>query len=257
VSVAGLVLATASALASVLTGVAGADRPPLALSASPTRIVVAAGSWSTVRVTNAGRAGVTVDVAPAGLAVDPRGRPRIAVTEGAAHWLVLAPRRLVLAAGRSANVTVSVVVPRRASPGEHDALVVLRTRPRARAPVPIVMQVGVVVEVRVRGRIVRRLDVRGLRVARHGRQRAIVLTLRNRGNVSELLPVRRVQIVLRRGRRVLAVLLPPRRRVLPHGTAVMTLRYSGGARGWVRASVVVHRPRPGTAILRRTFRIRL
>jgi hypothetical protein len=250
-----LVTAAASALASVPG--AGAARPPLALSASPTRLAVGAGSWSTVRVTNAGRSSVVVDVAAAGLALDVRGRPRIAADEGAGRWLVLAPHRLALQAGRSASVTVSAVVPRAAEPGEHDALVLLRTRPRARAPVPIVMQVGVVVEVRVRGRVVRRLEIRGLRVVRRGRQRAIALTLRNRGNVSELLPRRRVQIVLRRGRRILATLLPSRRRILAHGVAVMTLRYSGGARGWVRAVVAVRRPRPGRAILRRTFRIRL
>jgi hypothetical protein len=253
--IAAVAISAASALASVLTG-AGADRPPLALSASPTRIVVAAGAWSAVRVTNAGRSSVVVDVSPAGFTLDPGGRPRIAAT-GAAKWLVVSPRRLALGAGRSASVTVSAVVPRLASPGEHDALVLLRTRPQARAPVPIVMQVGVVVEVRVRGRIVRRLDIRGLRLVRHRRQRTIVLTIRNRGNVSEVLPLRRVQIVLRRGRRVLATLLPPRRRILPHGVAVMTLRYAGGARGWVQATVAVRHPRPGTAILRRTFRIRL
>jgi hypothetical protein len=253
--IAAVVIGVASALASV-SG-AGAGRPALALSASPTRITVAAGAWSTVRVTNAGRSSVVVDVASAGLALDVRGRPRIAGGDGAGRWLVLAPRRLALPAGRSANVTVSAVVPHAAPPGEHDALVLLRTRPSARAPVPIVMQVGVVVEVRVRGRIVRRLDIRGLRVVRHGKQRAIVLTLQNRGNVSELLPLRRVQIVLRRGPRLLATLLPPRRRLLPHGVAVMTLRYSGRARGRVRAVVALRRPRPGIPVLRRTFRIRL
>jgi hypothetical protein len=45
-----------------------------------------------------------------------------------------------------------------------------------------VMQVGVVVEVRVRGRIVRRLDIRGLRLVRHWRQRTIAATIWNRGN---------------------------------------------------------------------------
>ncbi len=254
--IASVALTAVSALASVLAG-AGADRPQLALSASPTRVAVEAGSWTAVRVTNPGRTGVVVDIAPAGFALDPRGRPRIAAGDGTSRWLVLAPRRLTLAAGRSATVTVSAVVPRNAGPGEHDALVLLRTRPRAGTPVPIVMQVGVVVEVRVRGRVVRRLDIRGLRLVRHERRRTLVLTLWNRGNVSEVVPLRRVRIVLRRGRRVLATLLPPRRRILPHSIAVMTLRYGGGAHGWAQAAVALRRPRPGTAILRRTYRIRL
>jgi hypothetical protein len=254
--IASVALTAASALASVLAG-AGADRPQLALSASPTRVAVEAGSWTAVRVMNPGRTSVVVDVAPAGFALDPRGRPRIAAGDGVGRWLVLAPRRLTLAAGRSATVTVSAVVPPHAAPGEHDALVLLRTRPRAGTPVPIVMQVGVVVEVRVRGRVLRRLDIRGLRLARHGHRRTVLLTLWNRGNVSEVVPLRRVRIVLRRGRRVLAILLPPRRRILPHSIAVIALRYGGGAHGWAKADVALRRPRPGTAILRRTYRIRL
>ncbi|HEY7397043.1 MAG TPA: hypothetical protein VH538_01970 [Gaiellaceae bacterium] len=250
------VLLAASALASAPAG-AAAGRPPLALSASPTRVEVRAGAWTSVRVRNPGRSAVVVDVATAGFALDPRGRPRIASAQGAGRWLALAPRRLSLAAGRSAAVTVTALVPRWAAPGEHDALVLLRTRPQAGSPVPIVMQVGVVVAVRVRGRVVRSIDVRGLRVVRRRRLRTIVLTVRNRGNVSEVLPRRRVRIVLRRKARILATLLPPRRRILPHGLAVMTLPYRGGARGIVRAVVSISSPRPGVAVLRRSFRLRL
>lgn len=253
---AAVVLLAASALAPASAGAAD-GRPPFALSASPTRVQIAPGAWASVRVTNAGRSAVVVDVASAGLALDLRGRPRIDAGQGAGRWLVLAPRRLALSAGQSAAVTVSTDVPRSAGPGEHDALVLLRTRVKAGAPVPIVMQVGVVVEVRVRGRIVRRLDVRGIHVVRHGRRRVIVLTVWNRGNISEVLPARRVRIVLRRGRRVLATLLPPRRRVLPRSIAALALPYRGGARGIVRAVVSIRAPRPGIAILRRSFRLRL
>ncbi len=253
------VIASASVLASVPAG-AGADRPPLALSASPTRVVLAAGSWSPVRVTNAGRAPVAVEVATSGFALDLRGQPRIA-TGGrravAAAWLAVSPRRLFLPAGGAASVTVSAVAPKSASPGEHAALLLLRTRPQATAPVPIVMQVGVVVVVRVRGRIVHRLDVRGLRLSRHGSRRTLVVTLWNRGNVSELLAARRVRVVLRRARRVLATFFLARRELLPHSVGVVAVRYRGRARGWVQAAVVVRRPRPGTVALRRTFRIRL
>jgi hypothetical protein len=246
----------ASALAFAVAG-AGADRPPLALSATPTRVVLAAGAWTAVRVTNAGRAPVVVDVATSAFVLDPSGRPRISGLDEADHWLVLAPRRLALGAGRSATVAVSAVVPRRARPGEHAALILFRTRPRAGAPVPIVMQVGVVVTVRVPGRVVRRLDVRGLRLVRHGRRRTFLLTIWNRGNVSEALPMRRVRVVLRRGGRLFATLLPLRRQILPHAVAVLALRYAGGVRGWVQAAVAIRHPRPGSALLRRTYRIRL
>jgi hypothetical protein len=254
--IAAVALTSASALAFAVA-CAGADRPPLALSATPTRVVLTAGAWTAVRVTNAGRASVVVDAATSGFALDPSGRSRVSGRDEAGHWLVLAPRRLALGAGRSATVTVSAEVPRRARPGEHAALILFRTRPRAGAPVPIVMQVGVVVTVRVPGRVVRRLDVRGLRLVRHGRRRTFLLTIWNRGNVSEVLPLRRVRVVLRRGGRLFATLLPSRRQILPHAVAVLALRYAGGVRGWVQAAVAIRHPRPGSALLRRTYRIRL
>jgi hypothetical protein len=250
-------LLAASALASFSPD-AGAGRAPLALAASPTRLVLAAGTWSTIRVTNPGRLPLVVDTSTAGFALDLRGRPHEAARAGsAAPWLELAPRRLTLAPGAAARLTVSAAAPRSAGPGDHPALVLLRTQTRADGPVPIVMQVGVVVVVRVRGRVVHRLEIRSLRVERRGKRRTIVLTLRNRGNVAEVLPRRRVRVVLRRGRRLVAVLLPLRRELLPHAAGVLALRYAGGAHGWVRASVELRRPRPGVAVLRRTFRIRL
>ena len=59
--------------------------------------------------------------------------------------------------------------------------------------------------------------------------------------------MRRVQIVLRAISEMLATLVPPRRRILPHSIAVMALRYVGGARGWAQAAVALRRPRPGAA----------
>ena len=86
----------------------------------------------------------------------------------------------------------------------------------------------------------------------------MLLAIWNRGNVSEVLPLRRVRVVLRRRRRLFATLLPVRRQILPrHAVAVLALRYAGGVRGWVQAAVVIRHPRPGSAILRRTYRIRL
>lgn len=250
-------LLAASALASG-TSDASAGRAPLALAATPTRLQLAAGTWSTIRVTNPGRLPLVVDATTAGFALDLDGRPHAAPRgESAAPWVALAPRRLTLAAGRTERVTVSAAAPRGAGPGDHAALVLLRTQPRTQGPVPIVMQVGVVVVVRVPGRIVHRLDIRLVRVRRQGRRRTIVVTLRNGGNVREVLPRRRVRVVLRRGRRLLATLLPARRELLPHAVGVLSLRYRGGARGWVRASVEVRHPRPGVAVLRRTFRLRL
>jgi hypothetical protein len=254
-------LAASLAFSALVSAQAGtrATPPPVALAASPLRVVLAGAGWSTVRVTNAGGASVTVDTATSGFALDLGGRPRVAaVTAGTAPaWLTVAPRRLRLRAGASALVTVSARIPRGASPGEHDALLLLRTRARTAGSVPIVMQVGVVIVVRVHGPTIRRLEIRALRVRRVARRRTLLLMLRNRGNVSEVLPVRRLRVVLRRGRRVLATLLPPRRQLLPHSSGVVSMRYAGGARGALVAVVELRRPRAGVAVLRRSFRIRL
>src|SRR5581483_4359423 len=103
----------------------------------------------------------------AGFALSLRGRPRIARARGArsaAPWLKLRPSRFVLPAHTSATVVVSARIPRRAEPGDHDALVLLTTRPRAGARVAVRMRLGVLVVVRAPGRIVRRLELGRLRV---------------------------------------------------------------------------------------------
>jgi len=250
--------AAATALVPASAGTSPGRRPPLALAASPTRLVLDGSAWSTVRVTNPGRAPVDVGTATTGFALDLSGRPHAAARSGdAPAWLVVAPHRIHLAAGRSAYVTVSARAPRGALPGEHDALLLLQTRTRSVGPVPIVMQVGVVIVVRVKGPTIHRLEIRSLRVRRVARRRLLLLTLRNRGNVAEVLPRRRVRIVLRRGRRFLATLLPPRRELLPRSLGVLSMRYAGGARGTMTAIVVLRRPRAGVAVVRRSFRVRL
>jgi hypothetical protein len=257
----GVALAAQLAVSALVPAPAGtrAVAPPLALAASPLRVVLAGVGWSTVRVTNPGRGAVTVDTATSGFALDLGGRPHVvaAPAGGASSWLTVAPRRFRLRAGGSALVTVSSRAPRAAAPGEHDALLLLRTRAPGLGSVPIVMQVGVVIVVRVHGPTIRRVEIGPLRIRRIGRRRTLLLTLRNRGNASETLPVRRLRVVLRRGRRLLATLLPRRRELLPHSVGVISMRYVGGARGALVALVELRRPRAGVAVARRSFRIRL
>ena len=255
----GAALAAPLAVLALVPAQAGtrALSPPLALAASPVRVVLGGAGWSTVRVTNPSRAAVTVDTATSGFALDLGGRPHAAAAGAAPAWLTVAPRRFRLRSRGSALVTVSARIPHGASPGEHDALLLLRTRARVGSSVPIVMQVGVVIVVRVHGPTVRRLEISVLRIRRVARRRTLLLTLRNRGNVSEVLPVRRLRVVLRRGHRLLATLLPPRRELLPHSVGVISMRYHGGARGALIAVVELRRPRPSVAVVRRSFRIRL
>jgi hypothetical protein len=215
-----------------------------AISVSPVRIRLTRAATRTITIMNASNAPAWVDARPAGFVLDPRGKPTVArERQPAAGWLRLKPRRLELAAGGTALVTVSSAVPAGARPGDHAALVLFTTQPPRVAGVAIRMQIGVVVLVRVAGRIVHRLELRALRV----RRRVLELVVVNRGNVVERTHVR---VFLSRGSHVLVRLNSVGRTLLPHSRGIERFRYSGRFRGWVTARVEM-------GALRRDFRIRL
>ncbi len=158
---------------------------PAALAASPARLALAAGERETIRVTNSGGGVALVDVAPAGFALDLRGRPRIVRT--VSPRLEVQPRRLTIAPGAASTVTVSATLPAGARPGDHPALVLLTTRPRPGAGLGARLQIGIVVIVRAPGAVTHRLAVRQLRV-RHARTGDLLeVSVWNRGNVAERL----------------------------------------------------------------------
>jgi hypothetical protein len=225
--------------------------PPIAISASPARVTLAAREARTIRVTNAGTNVALVDVVPAGFALGLRGRPRI-VPRSRAQWLRVRPRRLSLAPGGSASLTVSSAAAP-PGPGDHAALVLLQTGTSGRAGVAVRMQLGIVVVVRVQGVIVHRLRLEGARVSRG----VVELGFRNAGNVREHLGPGRIRVsILRRGRIVARLRLAPRD-LLPKTQGIAVARYRGRLRGWVGVAVEVSSPGGGVRILRRTFRLRL
>src|SRR5207247_8270041 len=133
----------------------------------------------------------------AGFALDLRGRPRVVRKGGArsaAAWLTLQPKRLVLAPHASAALVVASKLPRRAVPGDHDALVVLSTRRLESARVAVRVRMGVVVVVRAPGRSVRRLKLRRISVARRGRGRAFAVLVAIRGDVKGTLSRERARV---------------------------------------------------------------
>lgn len=238
---------------------AGAARAPVALSAVPARVLLAGTARSAVRVTNSGTKRVVVDAHRVGFALGVRGRPRIVRGGGArsaVRWLTLRPRHFALAPHASVSLLVASKLPRRVEPGDHDALVLLSTRPLRNARVAVRLRLGVVVVVRAPGRIVRRLELRGLRVARRGRRRALDLVVANRGNVTE--PLERARIVisrLRTGRRF-ATVVAASRELRPRTTGIVEFLLRGRPHGWVVARVVIPAA-DGRSALRRTYRLRL
>ena len=253
-----------SALAVVLALVpasagAGAARPPVSLAAVPAHLTLLGSTRAAVRVTNSGTKPVVVVVSRAGFALDRRGRPLIAGSGGprsAALWLTFRPGRFALEPRASISVLVASRLPRRAEPGDHDALVLLSTRPLRKARVAVRLRMGVVVVVRASGKVVRRLELRGLRVARRGRGRALELVVANRGNVTESLARARAVVSRARSGRRVATLVARSRELRPRTSGILEFRFRGHPRGRMTARIMIP-AEPGRSRLLRTYRIRL
>jgi hypothetical protein len=247
-------LGSALLLALPLDG-AARGRPLVSLSAVPARVELVGRASESVTVTNFGSTRVLVSARAGNLAVDLRGRPslvaRRTAPRSAAPWLSLSPRELSLPAGGTALLRVESLVPMRAEPGDHHAVVLLSTRPAALGAVGVRMRLGVRVAVRVPGVVVRRLGLVALRVRRHGRVRTLEATLANGGNVTETLSSARVAISLHVPGRPVVRLGIDRRELLPGRRGIAVVRYRGPLRGRVRAVVSID----GAA--GRTFWIRL
>jgi hypothetical protein len=119
------------------------------------------------------------------------------------------------------------------------------------------MRMGVVVVVRAPGVVVRRLELRGLRVARKGvRLRMLELRVANRGNVTESIARSNGTLSLfRRGRRIAKLRVEPRD-LRPRTRGVLQFVYRGAERGPITARADVT-PDASGRVVRRTFRIRL
>ena len=244
-----LVLGTAAA--SIPGAAAGRG---IALSASPLRLTLRGPSTAAIVVRNPGRRALLVDVSRAGFTRSLRGKPQVRPAGSAATWLRLRPSRFRLAPRAKATLHVVAAPSRRATPGDHPAVVLLTTRPLGVKHVRVRLRVGVIVDLRVRGRIVRRLDARALKVRRDGPTRVLELHLRNRGNVTERLGPDGLRLSLLRGGRKLASLRPAPRELLPHSAGIAAFTYRGRLRGTVLARVELRPPVQGP---RRTFSARL
>jgi hypothetical protein len=199
----------------------------VALSVSPARVALVAPASRTVELRNNGGERVVVDVSRR--SVDRRG-PK--------PWLTVRPAHVVLRAGASTRVTLRAGV-RSAAPGDHQLLLLLVGRSLERRRVAVQLRLGVPVRVRMPGRILRRLDIQGLRVRRHRRTRELLVSLTNLGNVTEQLRDQ-LSVTLIRGGRVLSRLRTQRRELFPGVRTVVRLLYTGRLRGPVTAVVKVH-----------------
>lgn len=232
---------------------AGAAAPPphqLGLTAWPARAVVAPGAAQTIHVRNGGGRTLVVDAGVAGFALDLRGAPRVLPAGAARGWVAVRPGLLRLAPGASATVVARARPPASARPGDHPALVLLRTRPIAATSIGVLVRIGVVVDVRVPGRAIRRLEVKALSVSRKGRRARLVLSVANTGDLTAAFGPA-TPLDLYAGRRRVARLRPLERELLPHSSGLVVFDYARARHGRLRALLVAR----GAA--RRVFAVRL
>jgi hypothetical protein len=255
-----MIAATAVTAAALSTGSGLAPAPlapaPLALSLSPAHVTLDAGDKATVRVGGTGGRHLLLRAAVAGLALDTRGRPRIAGLRDAGPWLTVRPR--TISAGRDgATFVVTSRRPARARPGDHSAIVLVTATARSKRAIAVEMRVGLVVTVRVAGRTIRRVEVIAAHVRRlpGTRGRLVLVTLANRGDVIESIGGARLKVTLLRHGRTVARARVPRRKVLPHTSAVVRFRWPARIRQSLVARIAVVGPGGGTVT--RAFRLKL
>lgn len=197
------------------------------LTVWPARMRLAAGATSAIHIANGSRRTQLLDVRVAGFALDVRGEPRIVRPAGSPHIAVQA-RRLAVPAGATVSVVVRALPPHDAAPGDHPALVLLTAQPAGGPGIGVRVRIGVSVEVRVPGAVRRRLELGALRV-RGGRALEVVVT--NRGNVAERISGGALVLRVWRHRRLVAVLRPRARDLLPASRGIVEFRSSRRFRG--------------------------
>jgi hypothetical protein len=227
--------------------------PAVALTAVPAHVALAGSARTSVRVASSGKRPVVVDVSRAGFALDVRGRPRLVrggASRSAARWLTFRPRRFVLRPHAATAIAVVARVPRRAEPGDHDALLILRARPLATARVAVRFRMGIVVVVRAPGKVVRRLELRRLSVVRG---HALAVVVANRGNVTESLTHARAIVSLARSGRRVATLVADTRELRPRTVGVLEFRRWRRLPRAALAARIVIPPESGRGVVRRDY----
>lgn len=205
---------------------AGAQR---GLSVWPARTTIAAGSTALIHVANHSRRAAVIDARLARLTLDPRGTPRIGVIEAGTPLVVLRPRRLFVPPGAAVSVRLAARAAGAAA-GDHPLLVLLVARSSG-AGIGVSLRIGVPLEVRVPGAVHRRIEFGRVRM----RGRRMELVVRNRGNVAERVGRALVALQVWRGRRLVAVLRPQPRDLLPGTRGIVEFRIPRRLRGPARA----------------------
>ncbi len=231
--------------------------PPVALAAAPARLLVRASSRAVIQVANTGSVPLDVRVSRAGLSLGREGSPTIGPQATPRGWLFVSRTRFRIRAHATSPLVVRAGALRAARPGDHATLLLLSAGRPGRRAIGVSLRIGVVVVLRARGAVARRLVLGSLRVERRRAVRVLRIGVANRGDLDEWLGGGRVQLTLRRAGRVVGhpPVVPRRLLARTRGVVVATVR--GHPRGSYSLQVRLLRPRPHTAVLRRSYRVGL
>ena len=215
----------------------------------PARATVRAGSAATLHIANHTRGRMLVAIRTMGLALDPRGTPRLVRASSGTALVSVRTTHVVVAAGGVGSVAVRVSAGHGLASGDRPALVLLTARSAGGAGIGVQVRIGVPLEVRVPGIVRRGLELGALRL----RGRRLELVVRNRGNVAERLGRGSVVVEVWRGQRRLARLQPRPRDLFAHTHGLAEYRLPGRLHGLVRVIARVLAPTKG----RRAFSVAL
>jgi P pilus assembly chaperone PapD len=251
-------IAGISALGSLVPAVAMSADPatpagsaPFSLTVSPAPLTLLGSRQTTLRVSNGGDQPLNLQLSLSNYSLRRDGRPLFGSRAGARlsarTWLRLQPTRLHLDAGEQGSVRVTAAPPRQATPGDHQALVLLAAAQGSSGTFQVRHRIGVGVLVRVEGRITRRLSIGRLTVRRAGRFDVLRVRIRNLGNINERLGKGQVTVQLRRGGQPPLTFRARARSLLPGTTGDVMATRVGHRRGTYTATVRVRFSRPPDA----------
>jgi P pilus assembly chaperone PapD len=223
------------------------------ISVTPAHLIIPGNGRASLTVTNTGSEAETFSLRIGNYDLRPDGRvridPRLTPGRSARDWLRTSPPQIRLGPGQETTVTITSRPARSATPGDHQALLLVTSLPKAavRSRVAVRSQVGVGVIARVPGPFVRRIAVARPFVVRSGARRAVRLRLTNRGNINERFARGQIAVTLRRRGRVLARLVARPQSVLPGTKGVVSIPYRGRISGRVTVVATVRLARPAQA----------
>jgi hypothetical protein len=248
---AGAIGALAASVAAAASAPPRSGQAPFALTVSPAPLTLLGQRQTTLRVTNRGSQPIDLQLALTNYALGPDGRPligpRVAAKRSARTWILLQPRQLHLNPGQIGSVHLLAVPPQLATPGDHQAIVLVTATQPGPGRLLVRHRIGVGVLVRVPGPIRRGLSIGRVTTRHVGRQDVLRVRVKNLGNVNERLGKGQVTVQLRRGRRTIAVFRSLPRSLLPGTSGDLVASRVGHRVGVFTAVVQVRFTRPPLA----------